>query len=212
MPRALALRALGAPMRRSDRRRLLCALVDIVQGRRDWPAVEQHARKLLEEFPDETMAVWAIVNSHLTRGDRRAAWRVIVEHDAEPFDKDTALLFIQAYQSTAAESVGVERLLDIASEFAHDEEVAAAALMAIMFKADGTQVTEAERSRFAEGRQQSLREIRRGSNTAAVRVYDGRRHHRDDGVVDPPGIDRATPSPQPRSARPDALWTVCAIW
>ena len=41
---ALALRALGGPMPRSDRRRLLCALVDIVQSRHDWPAMEQHAR------------------------------------------------------------------------------------------------------------------------------------------------------------------------
>ena len=146
---ALALRALGGPMPRSDRRRLLCALVEIVQSRRDWPAMEQHARKLLEEFPDETMAIWAIVHSQLSRGDRLAAWRVIAEHDAKPFDKDTALLFIQAYQSTEAAASGAERLLDIASEFANDEEVAAAALMVLMVRADDTQMTETERSRFA---------------------------------------------------------------
>ena len=63
---ALALRSLGAPLPRSDRRRLLCALVEIVQSRCDWPAMEQHARKLLEEFPDETMAIWAIVHSQLS--------------------------------------------------------------------------------------------------------------------------------------------------
>ncbi|MCY4424248.1 MAG: tetratricopeptide repeat protein [Acidimicrobiaceae bacterium] len=146
---ALALRALGGPMPRSDRRRLLCALVDIVQSRRDWPAMEQHARKLLEEFPDETMAIWAIVHSQLSRGDRLAAWRVIAEHDAKPFDKDTALSCIQAYQSTEVTASGTERLLDIASEFAHDEEVAAAALMALMLRADDTQMTETERSRLA---------------------------------------------------------------
>ncbi len=147
---ALALRALVGPMLRSDRHRLLCALVDIVNGRCDWSAMEQHARKLLEEFPEEARAVWAIVHSHISRGDGRAAWRVIVEHDAKPFDKDTALLSIRAYQSTEAGSLGAERLLDIASEFARDEEVAAAALMALMLKTDGTQLTEAERFRLAE--------------------------------------------------------------
>ena len=136
-------------MPRSDRRRLLCALVDIVQGRRDWPAMEQHARKLLEEFPDETMAIWAIVHSQLSRGDGLAAWRVIAEHDAKPFDKDTALWSVRAYQSTEMTASGTERLLDIASEFAHDEEVAGSALMALMLRADGTQMTEAQRSRLA---------------------------------------------------------------
>lgn len=145
---ALALRALGGPMPRSDRRRLLCALVDIVQGRRDWPAMEQHARKLLEEFPDETMAIWAIVHSQLSRGDGLAAWRVIAEHDAKPFDKDTALWSIRAYLSAEMTASGTERLLDIASEFAHDEEVAGRALMALTLRADGTQMTEAERSRL----------------------------------------------------------------
>ena len=135
-------------MLRSDRRRLLCALVEIVQSRCDWPAMEQHARKLLEEFPDETMAIWAIVHSQLSRGDGLAAWRVISEHDAKPFDKDTAMSSIRAYMSAETAS-GTERLLDIASEFAHDEEVAGGALMALMLRADGTQMTEAERSRLA---------------------------------------------------------------
>ena len=147
---ALALRALGGPMPRSDRCRLLCALVDIVQSRCDWSAMEQHARKLLEEFPDQTMAVWAIIQSHLSRGDGRAAWRVITEHNAKPFDKDTALRFIKAYLSTEGTASGTERLLDIVSEFAHDEEVAAGALIALMFRTDSTQMTEAERSRLAE--------------------------------------------------------------
>ena len=146
---ALALRALGGPMPRSDRRRLLCALVDIVQSRRDWPAMEQHARKLLEEFPDETMAIWAIVHSQLSRGDGLAAWRVISEHDAKPFDKESALWSIRAYLSAETAASGTERLLDIASEFAHDEEVAGGALIALMLRADGTQMTEAERSRLA---------------------------------------------------------------
>lgn len=146
---ALALRALGGPMPRSDRRRLLCALVEIVQSRRDWPAMEQHARKLLEEFPDETVAIWAIVHSHLSRGDGLAAWRVIAEHDARPFDKDTALSSISAYLSAETTASGTERLLDIASEFAHDEEIAGGALMALMLRADGTQMTEADRSRLA---------------------------------------------------------------
>ena len=145
---ALALRALGGPMPRSDRRRLLCALVDIVQSRRDWLTMEQHARKLLEEFPDETMAIWAIVHSQLSRGDGLAAWRVIVEHDAKPFDKDSALWSIRAYLSAETTASSTERLLDIASEFAHDEEVAGGALMALMLRADDTQMTEAERSRF----------------------------------------------------------------
>ena len=145
---ALALHALAGPMPRSDRRRLLCLLVDIVQGRGDWPALEQHARKLLEEFPDETMATWAIVHSQLSRGDGLAAWRVIAEHDAKPFDKDTSLLFIRAYLAAEPAS-GAERLLDIAGEFAHDEEVAGGALMALMLRADGTRMTEAERSRLA---------------------------------------------------------------
>ena len=147
---ALALRALAGPMPRSSRRRLLCDLVEITQSRRDWPAMERHAQKLLEEFPDETLAVWAIVHSHLSRGDGRAAWRAIVEHDAKPFDKDTAMRFVAAYQSTETTSSGAERLLDVASEFAHDEEVAAVALEALMLKADGTGMTDAERSRFAE--------------------------------------------------------------
>lgn len=146
---ALALRALGGPMPRSDQRRLLWALVDIVQCRCDWPAMEQHARKLLEEFPDETMAIWRIVHSQLSRGDGLAAWRVITEYDAKPFDKDTARLFIQAFMSTEMTASGTERLLDITSEFAHDEGVAGGALMALMLKADGTQMTEAERSRLA---------------------------------------------------------------
>ena len=146
---ALALGALSGSMPRSDRRRLLCVLVDIVQSLHDWPATEQHARRLLEEFPDETMAIWVIVYSQLSRGDGRAAWRVITEHDAKPFDKDTALCAIQAYVSAEMAAAGAERLLDIASEFAHDEEVAAAALMALMLRADGQQMTEAERSRLA---------------------------------------------------------------
>ena len=145
---ALALRALGGPMQRSDRRRLMCALVDVVQSRCDWLAMEQHARKLLEEFPDETMAIWAIVHSQLSRGDRLAAWRVIAENDARPFDKDTALWAIQAYQSSEMTASGTERLLDLASEFAHDEEVAAAALMALTLRADDTQMTEAQRTRL----------------------------------------------------------------
>ena len=145
---ALALRALGAPMQRSDRRRLLCSLVEIVQSRHDWLAMEQHARKLLEEFPDETMAIWAIVHSQLSRSDGSAAWRVIAEHDAKPFDKDTALCFIRAYLAAEPAS-GTERLLDIAGEFARDEEVAGGALMALMLRADGTRMAEAERSRLA---------------------------------------------------------------
>lgn len=147
---ALALRALAAPMLRSNRRRLLCDLVDIAQSRRDWPVMERHAQKLLEEFPDEDIAVWAIVDSRLSRGDGRAAWRAIVEHDARPFDKDTAVRFIAAYQATEPPAPGAERLIDIASEFAHDEEVAAAALGALMVRVDGTQMTEADSDRFAE--------------------------------------------------------------
>ena len=147
---ALALRALAAPLPSSNRRRLLCDLIEIAQSSRNWPAMERHAHKLLEEFPDEKMAVWAIVHSRLSRGDGRAAWRAIVEHDAKPFDKETALSFIAAYQSTEPPEPGAERLIDIASEFAHDEEVAAAALGALMVRADGTQMTDADRTRFTD--------------------------------------------------------------
>ena len=128
----------------------MCDLIEIAQIRRDWPATERHAYKLLEEFPDENMAVWAIVHSRLSRGDGREAWRVIVNHDAEPVDKDTALWFIAACQATEPPAPGAERLLDIASEFAHDEDVAAAALSALLVNVDATQMTANERARFTE--------------------------------------------------------------
>ena len=208
---ALALRALGGPMLRNDRRRLLCALVDIVQSRRDWTATEQHARKLFEEFPDETRAIWAIVDSQLSRGNRPAAWRVITEHDAKPFDKRTALSCIKAYLSTEATASSAERLLDVVGEFAHDEDVAGAALFALMLKADDIQITEADRSRLVAALDGHFKRFDEGSSPAPLRVRDSRRRHRDDGVDDCGALYRATPGAWPRSARPSTLWAAARI-
>ncbi len=144
----LALKALAEPLPPSNRRLLLRELIEFAERRRDWPAMERYAQKLLDEYPEEQSALWAIVDSHLFRGDMPTAWKTIVEHSAKPFNKATAKTYIAVYQSTETHPLAVGTMLDIASDYADDELIAGCAINTLLLKSDSAKMTEVEQCRF----------------------------------------------------------------
>ena len=146
---SLALTVLAGPLPASVESRLRHSLVEIARLLRDWARMEAYGRSLLARFPDAPLAPWGVVYSLIVQAEHRSAWGFIVEHSLQPIDEDTALLAIQAFMAADPPGADVERMLEIASRFAHSEEVAGAALMALMARGEGSPPTEAERSRYA---------------------------------------------------------------
>ena len=126
------------------------SLVEIARLSRDcWGRMEAYGRSLFAGFPDAPLAPWGVVYALIGQAEHRSAWGFIVEHSLQPIDEDTALLAIQAFMAADAPWADVERMLEIASRFAHSEEVAGAALGALMARGEGSPPTEDERSRYA---------------------------------------------------------------
>ncbi len=142
--KSLALRALNTPISPSLKRRLRCNLVDIAKRLRDWQTMQESAQTLLDEFPKEAPIVWDLVHSHLSRGQGHDAWAAIVEYDAKPHDKISALSCIEAYELAEPDPPAAKRLIDIVSYFPNDENINASALRALIPKADGNQLANHE--------------------------------------------------------------------
>ena len=146
---SLALTVLAGPLPASVESRLRHSLVEIARLLHDWVRMEAYGRSLLARFPDAPLAPWAVVYALISQAEHRSAWGFIKEHSLQPLDEDTALLAIQAYMVADTPGADAERLLEIASRFAHSEQVAGAALTALMARGEGAPPTEADRSRHA---------------------------------------------------------------
>ena len=146
---SLTLSVLAGPVPGSVESRLRHSLVEISRLLRDWARMEDYGRSLFARFPDAPLAPWGVVYALISQAEHRSAWGFIVEHSLQPIDEDTSLLAIQAFMAADAPGADAERMLEIASRYAHSEEVAGAALMALMARDEGSPPTEAERSRYA---------------------------------------------------------------
>ena len=141
--------ALARPSSRRQQRQLMGRLLETARQRRDWDKAESYGRRLLAAFPDETAAVWAIVEACIRRGDGPAAWETVMTHDLRPHDEATARLAVNAYGLAGPAAPGTSKLLDIVDSFAHNDEIAGAALAAVMLKPGDTAMTATDQERFA---------------------------------------------------------------
>ena len=143
----LAKTALTSDLPANTERVIRCLLIEIARQLEQWAVMESRARVLMKEFPSMPNTPWLVVQALAGQFRPRDAWEFLVEHDISPTNEQTALLAVQIYANVSSSDGVVQRLLDIASEFAESSEVAGAALGALMMIGSQATFTETQRSR-----------------------------------------------------------------
>ena len=113
--------------------------------------MEDRGRDLARRFPDQSKALWAVVDALCRQARHRDAWGYMVEHDLSPADEQDALLAISVYVDMDAPAGDADRLLCIAGMFPDSEQVAGNAIAALMIGKGGrAQLSDDQKSKFSE--------------------------------------------------------------
>ena len=131
------------------KRRLRILLASIAERREDWTALENHARAWAQDFPEDDRAAWQVVYALHRQMRNRRAWVYLAGRDLVPLDEDTARLDIAVRKDFNAPEQDADRMLDLAEEHPHSEQVAGDALSALMLGSTQIKFTAQQRSRFA---------------------------------------------------------------
>ena len=129
--------ALGGSLPRSVEMHLRGALMIAAQKLKDWPKLETYGRSFASRFPDHSDGPWQVAHAMHIQGRNQEAWGYLIEHDLTPSDDRQAMLEIAIHNNLQSPVGGVERMLRTASQFLETEEVAAAALLALMVFKEG---------------------------------------------------------------------------
>ena len=120
-------------------RRLRTRLMGIAQEREDWQAMESYGRAIVQEFPQDANAAWAVVYALHRQAKNQQAWGYIIAHDLAPIDAPTAHLAGVVCQGVEATERDAQRVLEVAALYATSEEVAGSALIAALEASSGNQ-------------------------------------------------------------------------
>ena len=153
----VATAALGGYLPLSVEMYMRGALMIAAQGLKDWPKLEIYGRSFADRFPDHSDGLWQVAQAIHLQGRNREAWGYLVEYDLTPSTEQQAMLEIAIYNNLESPVDGVERILRTMSQFLESEEVASAALLALMVCKEGQQpLSDEQKTQVAEIQTQFL--------------------------------------------------------
>ncbi len=124
-----AQRLLVANIRRGDgARHLRRYLVSRAHQRGDLPDLVVHAKALLQDFPDDRDAAWAVVYANYKGARFRHAWEELQNLQLKPYDERTAIIAIDLIGRYRPAPSAPDEILAVATDFPEDELVHAAAI------------------------------------------------------------------------------------